>query len=135
MPRGFWLVVLFLVGVAGAGWYFWDDLRPQLAGTSGPEITPIQSIVAAPGRYEGKEVTVKGTVSSTSDIRLASGAGSRSYTLREGNAEIVVTPHESMPARGQTYTVSGKVSRPPAGPGHQGLAPRLAETKRARAAR
>ena len=132
MPRGFWLIVLFLLGLAGAAWYFWDDLRPQLAGSSGPETTPIPSIVAAPGRYDGKAVTVKGVVNSTSDIRLASGAGSRSYTLKEGNAEIVVVPQDSLPARGQAYTVTGKVSRAPP---DRGLAPRLAETKRARAAR
>ena len=132
MPRGFWLIVLFLLGLAGAAWYLRDDLRPQLAGSSGPEITPIPSIVAAPARYDGKEVTVKGVVNSTSDIRLASGAGSRSYTLKEDNAEIVVVPEESLPARGQTYTVTGKVSRAPP---DRGLAPRLAETKRARAAR
>ena len=132
MPRGFWLIVLFLLGLAGAAWYFWDDLRPQLAGGSGPEITPIPSIVAAPARYDGKEVTVKGVVNSTSDIRLASGGGSRSYTLKEDNAEIVVVPEESLPAHGQTYTVTGKVSRSPP---DRGLAPRLAETKRARAAR
>jgi hypothetical protein len=130
MPRGFWLIVLFLIGVAGAVWHFWDDLKPQLTGPS--EITPIPAIVAAPARYDGKEVTVKGMVNSTSDIRLASGAGSRTYTLKEGNVEIVVVPRESLPARGQTYTVTGKVSRPPGG---QGLAPRLAETKRDRTAR
>lgn len=130
MPRGFWLIVLFLIGLAGAAWYFWDDLRPQLA--SGPEITPIPAIVAAPGRYEGKQVTVKGVVTSTSDIRLSSGAGSRSYTLKEGAAEIVVVPPDSLPARGQAFTVTGKVSRAPAG---QGLSPRLAETKRERSAR
>ena len=132
MPRGFWLIVLFLVALAGAAWHFWDDLRPQLTSGSEPEITPIPSIVAAPVRYDGKEVTVKGVVNSTSDIRLASGAGSRSYTLKEGNVEIVVVPRDALPARGQSYTVTGKVSRPP---GSQGLAPRLAETKRERTAR
>jgi hypothetical protein len=131
VPRGFWLIVLFLIGLAGAAWHFWDDLRPQLTST-GPELTPIPSIVAAPARFDGKEVTVKGVVNSTSDIRLSSGAGSRSYTLKEGNVEIVVVPRDALPARGQPYTVTGKVSRPPGG---QGLAPRLAETKRERTAR
>jgi hypothetical protein len=130
MPRGVWLIVLFLIGVGTAAWYFWDDVRPQLTSTA-PDITPIPSIVAAPARYDGREVTVKGIVNSTSDIRLASGAGSRSYTLKEGNVEIVVVPRDALPARGQTYTVTGKVSPP----GRQGLAPRLAETKRERAAR
>lgn len=122
--------MLFLIGLAGAGWYFWDYLKPQLA--SGPEITPIASIVAAPARYDGKQVTVKGVVASTSDIRLSSGAASRFYTLKEGTAELVVVPQDSLPVRGQAYTVTGKAGRAPAG---QGLGPRLAETKRERAAR
>jgi hypothetical protein len=130
MPRGIWPVVLFLGAAVGAAWYFWDDLRPQLT-TGGPEITPIQSIVAAPARYDGKEVTVKGAVNSTSDIRFAGGPSSRSYTLKEGSAELVVIPRDSLPPRGQIYTVTGKVSRAP-GPG---LAPRLTETRRERAAR
>jgi hypothetical protein len=131
VPRGFWLIVVFLIGLAGAIWHFWDDLWPQLT-TTAPEITPIQSIVSAPARYDGKEVTVKGVVNSTSDIRLSTGAGHRSYGLKEGNAELVVIPRDSLPPRGHTYTVTGKVSRAPTG---QGLAPRLNETKRERAAR
>lgn len=130
MPRGFWLIVVFLIGVAGAAWYFWDDLRPQLA--SGPEITPIQTVVNAPARYEGKQVTVKGTVTSTSDIRLSGGAAFRFYTLKEGAAEIIVVPQDSLPARGQTYAVTGKAGRALPGQGPPG--PRLAETKRERAA-
>jgi hypothetical protein len=129
--RDLWLIVLFLVAVAGAAWYFWDDLRPQLTST-GPEITPIQSIVSAPARYDGKEVTVKGVVNSTSDIRLSTGATHRSYGLKDGNSELVVIPRDSLPPRGHTYTVTGKVSRAPAG---QGLAPRLSETRRERVAR
>ena len=132
MPRGLWLIVLFLIAVAGATWYFWDDLRPQLTGANAPELTPIPAIVAAPARYDGKEVTVKGVVNSTSDIRLASGAGSRSYTLKEGTAEIVVVPRDSLPVRGQTFVVTGRVARAPA---DRGLAPRLAEMKRERATR
>jgi len=131
VPRGISLIVLFLIAVGGAAWYFWDDLRPQLTGAGAPELTPIPAIVAAPARYDGKEVTVKGVVNSTSDIRLASGAGSRSYTLKEGAAEIVVVPRDSLPARGQTFVVTGRVARPPA---DRGLAPRLAEIKRERAA-
>jgi hypothetical protein len=130
MPRGFWLIVLFLIALAGAVWHFWDYLRPQLA--SGPELTPIPSLVAAPARYDGKVVTVKGVVTSTSDVRLSSGAVSRFYTLKEGAAEVVVVPQDSVPVRGQTYTVTGKASRAPAA---QGAGPRLAEQKRERAAR
>ncbi len=120
------LLTILLLGIAAAGtWWYW--FRPQATAA----ITPIPAIVAAPGQYDGRQVTVQGVVASTSDIRPSSGAGSRTYTLREGAAEIVVMAAESLPARGQAFAVTGTVSQPPHG---QGLAPRLAESKRARAA-
>lgn len=129
MPRAFWLSVLALVCLAGAGWHFRDALWARFA--PGPTITPIASIVAAPGRYEGKSVTVRGVVSSTSELRLAGGAKHLSYSLKADGAELVVEPREALPPRGHLYTVTGTVSRPPGA----GLAPRLAETRRERITR
>jgi hypothetical protein len=120
------LLTILLLGIAAAGsWWYWFHPQATVA------ITPIPAIVAAPGHYDGTQVTVQGVVASTSDIRLSTGAGSRTYTLREGAAEIVVVARDSLPARGQAFAVTGTVSQPPRG---QGLAPRLAESKRARAA-
>jgi hypothetical protein len=126
MPRGSWLAVLLSVGLAGAAWHFRDELRMRLV--PGPTFTPIASIVAAPARYDGKEVTVKGVVSSTSEIRLSGGAAHLSYSLKEDGAELVVVAREAVPPRGHPYTVTGTISRPPG----RGLAPRLAETRRER---
>ena len=126
MQRGGLLpVVVFLLAAAGAVWYFQDEILRSFAPA--PELTPIPAVVAAPARYDGKQVTVKGVVTSTSDIRLASGAGSRSYTLKEGAAELVVVPQDSLPTRGQQLLVTGIVSQPPR---DKGLAPRLAESRR-----
>ena len=76
MQRGGLLpVVVFLLAAAGAVWYFEDEILRSFAPA--PELTPIPAVVAAPARYDGKQVTVKGVVTSTSDIRLATGAGSR----------------------------------------------------------
>lgn len=129
MPRAFWLSVLAVVCLAGAGWHFRDTLWAHFA--PGPTITPIASIVAAPGRFEGKSVTVRGVVGSTSELRLAGGAKHLSYSLKANGAELVVEPRETLPPRGHAYMVTGTISRPPGA----GLAPRLAETRRERAAR
>ncbi len=120
--------LVILAALAGAGWHFRQDIEAWLRAftASGPPLASIAEIVAAPQRFDGREVTVTGTVSSTSEVSFAGGAPSRNYTLREGRAEIVVASGRALPPRGQTLQVTGKVSRPPGA----GLAPRLAETRR-----
>lgn len=123
-----WLVILILLALAGAG--AWYHFRPQITLPLPLAATSIREIVAAPARFDGKEVTVKGVVTGTSDIRLSGGTATRTYTLNDSGAELIVVAQGQMPARGQALTVTGTIARPP--PGHA-LAPRLAETKRERA--
>ena len=130
MQRGrAWLVLLLAVAVAGGAWYFF---RPEIeqALEPGPTLTPIRDVVAAPARFHGKELTVQGTVSSTSEVVMSGGATSRFYTLRGEGGELVVMVRESLPVRGQTLTVTGVVAEGPKG---KGLAPRLTEKRRERA--
>ena len=129
MQRGrAWLMVLLVVAAAGGAWYFF---RPDIekALEPGPTLTPIRDVVAAPARFQGKEVTVQGTVSSTSEVVMSGGAASRFYTLKGEGGEIVVTVRESLPIRGQTLVVTGVVTEAPKG---KGLAPRLTEKRRER---
>lgn len=123
--------VLIVGAFAGTAWHFRNDIEAWIRTltASGPALTSIAEIVASPQRFDGREVTVAGTVSGTSEVSYAGRPPSRSYTLREGKVEIVVDTPSALPARGQTLTVTGKAARP-AG---QGLAPRLAEAKRASA--
>ena len=138
MQRGrVWLVFLLLiVAAAGGAWYFFRaDVEKALgqAGKAlepGPTITPIRDIAAAPARFVGKEVTVQGAVTSTSEVVMSGGWASRFYTLKSEGAEIVVVVRESLPARGQSLTVTGVVAE--AAPKGKGLAPRLTETRRER---
>lgn len=120
------LVLLLVVAAAGGAWYFF---RPEIeqALEPGPTLTPIRDVVAAPARFQGKELTVQGTVSSTSEVVMSGGAASRFYTLKGEGGEIVVTVRESLPTRGQTLVVTGVVAEAPKG---KGLAPRLAEKRR-----
>lgn len=130
MQRGrAWLVLLLVVAAAGGAWYFF---RPDIekALEPGPALTPIRDVVAAPARFQGKEVTVQGTVTSTSEVVMSGGAASRFYTLKAEGAEIIVLVRQSLPTRGQALTVTGVVAEAPKG---KGLAPRLTEKRRERA--
>jgi hypothetical protein len=105
MPRGrVWIVLLVLLAAAGGAWYFFRAEvetavgRVEKALESGPTITPIRDIVAAPSRFAGKEVTVRGAVTSTSEVVTSGGWTSRFYTLKGEGAEIVVLVREVLPA-------------------------------------
>lgn len=137
MQRGrAWLVLLLVLAAAGGAWYFFRADVEKAVGEvekalePGPTLTPIRDVVAAPARFHGKELTVQGTVTSTSEVVMSSGAASRFYTLKGEGGEIVVTVRESLPIRGQTLVVTGVVAEVPKG---KGLAPRLAEKRRERA--
>jgi hypothetical protein len=139
MARGrAWLVLLVILALAGGAWYFFRPDVEKAVGQvekalePGPTITPIRDIATAPRRFDGKEVTVQGVVTSTSELVMSGGQASRFYTLRGDGAEVVVTVRDSLPARGQSLTVTGVVAEGPRG---KGLAPRLAEKRRERAQR
>lgn len=137
MQRGrTWLVLLVVVALAGGVWYFFRaDVEKALGDAQkalepAPTITPIRNIVAAPSRFVGKEVTVQGAVTSTSEVVTSGGWTSRFYTLKGEGAEIVVVVREGLPARGQNLMVTGVVAE--ATPKGKGLAPRLTESRRER---
>ena len=135
MQRGrIGLVLLVVLALAGGAWYFFRADIEKAAGhvgkalEPGPVITPIREIVAAPSRFAGKEVTVQGAVTSTSEVVTSGGWTSRFYTLKGEGAEIVVLVREGLPARGHNLTVTGVVAE--ATPKGKGLAPRLNEKRR-----
>jgi|APFre7841882724_1041349.scaffolds.fasta_scaffold07950_3 hypothetical protein len=122
------VIVVMLAAAAGAAWHYREDLAAWYRSMTGDvqTTTSIADIVAAPRRFDGREVTVSGTVTGTSEVSFGGGPPARSYTLRDGKAEIVVDARGALPLRGQMLKVTGKAARPPG----TGLAPRLAETKR-----
>lgn len=134
-----WLAAIVAVAAAaGAVWHFFPEEAGRAAGQAGkalapgPSITPVREVVSAPAHFQGREVTVQGTVSATSELVMSDGRASRFYTLKAEGGEIVVTVRESLPARGQLLRVTGVVSEAPRG---KGLAPRLAEKRRERVER
>ena len=88
--------------------------------------TPIHDILAAPAQFEGREVKLKGTVTSVLDVPVVDLKG---YTLRDGTGEITVLTRVALPAEQEQVALSGVV-RSAVIIGGQSLGLRVEETKR-----
>ncbi len=88
--------------------------------------TPIKDIVAAPANFEGKEVKLRGTVTSVTKVPLLD---IRQYTLDDGSGEIAVVASGDLPAEKTKVMVKGKVESTAIIAG-QSLGLRLRESER-----
>ncbi|MCX7893429.1 MAG: hypothetical protein N2544_13850 [Burkholderiales bacterium] len=106
-------------------------LALSLAGCEGPReaVTPIRDIVAAPARFEGKEVRIRGRVTGSAEIRMRGGASHRSYSVRDATGEMPVVTAGPFPPQGAEVTVRGTVELPPP-TGTLAVGPRLRESGR-----
>jgi hypothetical protein len=66
--------------------------------------TRIGDIKANPGKYEGKRVTISGTVTASANVLFVKG-----YWVEDGTGKILVVPKGAVPAEGAKVTTSGKV--------------------------
>lgn len=66
--------------------------------------TRIGDIHASPRQYDGKQVTVKGTVTEIADLVFV-----RYFVVRDATGEIPVVTDRILPAKGETVTISGRV--------------------------
>lgn len=82
------LVVAALFGVACSG------LLP----------TRIGDIHASPRKFDGKQVTVKGTVTEAVNLLFV-----KYFVVRDDTGDIPVVTERILPARGETVTIKGKV--------------------------
>ncbi|MCK1471314.1 MULTISPECIES: hypothetical protein [unclassified Bradyrhizobium] len=64
--------------------------------------TEISTLLAEPHQYDGRQVTVRGTV-----VRSAAILGFGGYTLEQGGAELFVATTRGIPEPGRQITVSG----------------------------
>ena len=71
--------------------------------------TPVADIIRAPGSYESKEVKVRGQVTDVAELPFPD---VRYYSLRDGDAEIIVFAGESVPGVGDRVSVAGTVDSP-----------------------
>jgi hypothetical protein len=90
--------------------------------------TPLQDIVAAPARFEGREVKVEGRVAGVVKLPVVD---FRAYRLRQGEAEISVVTQREPPAAGAETALVGTV-RSAAIVGGQSLGLRIEESRRLR---
>lgn len=68
--------------------------------------TPIGEISLSPGRYEGTEIKVKGTVTDLSKLPFIE---SKNYTLRDETGEITVITESALPAMDETVAIKATV--------------------------
>ena len=76
-----------------------------LAGScSGLFPTRIGDIHASPRKFDGKQVTVKGTVAEIVNLLFV-----KYFVVRDETGEIPVVAERILPAMGETVTITGKV--------------------------
>lgn len=88
--------------------------------------TPIGEINRSPGRYEGKESRVKGTVTGLSKLPFFE---TKNYTLRDETGEITVFTESTLPAMDETVAIKATV-KTTAILGEQSFGLRLEEIKK-----
>jgi hypothetical protein len=89
-------LALAVVVVAAAG-----------CATVGIGVTPAADIKRSPASYEGKEVTLKGTVREVTKLPIVE---VKSYVLADSTGEITVSTRSAPPAKGDRLIVRGVVS-------------------------
>lgn len=70
-------------------------------------VTPVADIKRSPASFEGKDITVKGTVRDVTKLPIVE---LKSYVLDDSTGEITVTTKGQPPAKGERLIVRGVVS-------------------------
>jgi hypothetical protein len=68
--------------------------------------TKISDLKADPGKYEGKVVTIKGTVTASANVLFVKG-----FWVEDESGKILVVPKAGVPKEGEQITVRGKVEQ------------------------
>lgn len=68
--------------------------------------TPIGELKANPGKYDGKVVTIKGTVTASANLLLI-----RGFWVEDATGKIFVSPKGAVPREGEVVTVKGRVEQ------------------------
>jgi hypothetical protein len=72
----------------------------------GVGVTPIGEIMKNPSSFEGREVTLRGTVVESNKIPFVNVTV---FSLKDDTGQITVTTSMDLPPRGKKITVKGKV--------------------------
>ena len=76
-------------------------------GHLGIGVTPVADVKRNPASFEGKEVTVKGTVREVTKLPLVD---LKTYVVADSSGEITVTTKGAPPAKGDRVVVRGEVA-------------------------
>lgn len=92
------VIVLVLALAGGGGFYAWQSLQHK-------PLT-IAEITSDIREYDGKTVTVKGTVARSVNI-----LGIKAYEVSDGSGDIRVITERGLPSEGSEVTVTGVVNQ------------------------
>lgn len=90
-------------------------MRPRIAfllllgllwACSGLLATPVGEVAAHPEKYDGKVVTVKGTVKGSANLLVVKG-----YSLADDKGQLLVITDKDVPKPGTSMVVRGKVNQ------------------------
>jgi hypothetical protein len=76
-------------------------------GHLGIGVTSVADIKQSPASFEGKEVTIKGTVREVTKLPIVE---LKTYVVADSTGEITVTTKSTPPAKGERLIVRGEVS-------------------------
>ena len=96
MIRGIIAVILIAVLLGAGLWYY----KTNIEG-----ITPIGKIIKNPRDYEGKVLTIKGTVTERVSFMFI-----KYFKLKDRTGEIMVITEETLPTVGKKQAVTGMVN-------------------------
>jgi hypothetical protein len=94
MIKNFIIGILTLVIIAGAAWYYYNNLH----------YTPIGEILKNPRDYDGKTVTISGEVKDRISLVFI-----KYFMVQDNTGEIFVITGRAMPLKGSTVRVKGTV--------------------------
>lgn len=92
------VIVLVLALAGGGGFYAWQSLQKK-------PLT-IAEVTGGIREYDGKTVTVKGTVSRSVNV-----LGLKTFEISDGTASIRVVTERGLPSEGSEVTVTGVVNQ------------------------
>jgi hypothetical protein len=110
LPAG-WVFAVLLAGLVGLSYYALLDNSGFFEGLT---TTDLSDILKRPKEFDGRDVTVWGTV-----VRSVGLFGVGGYLLKQGDAEIYVVSSHGVPTPGTQITVSGSFKQAFAVGGYQ----------------
>ena|SRR5271157_306561 len=89
------IIILIVAAIGGGAWYYFSRTHH----------TSIESILANPGAYGGKEVTIEGVVTDRTSFFVVA----KFYKVKDQSGEITVVTKKTLPQVKSTVRAKGRI--------------------------